>query len=149
MCKLLVFAGVLSKFGAGLFLLVQVVLLLDFTHSWNDSWVEKDEQKWSVQVLLPPSLKQYVFCSKSCLVTDELIGIDRYIALLVVSIGCYLAAFTFSGLLFIWFSPSGHDCGLNVFFLVITMILAFVFGVIALHPAVRITSFCYCFMLCV
>lgn len=98
--------GVLSIFGAGLFLLVQVVLLLDFTHSWNDSWVEKDEQKW-------------------------------YIALLVVSIGCYLAAFTFSGLLFIWFNPSGHDCGLNVFFLVMTMILAFVFAVIALHPAVN------------
>lgn len=52
LCKLLLFAGVLSIFGAGLFLLVQVVLLLDFTHSWNDSWVEKDEQKWSVQVLL-------------------------------------------------------------------------------------------------
>ncbi|KAG6575017.1 Serine incorporator 3 [Cucurbita argyrosperma subsp. argyrosperma] len=98
--------GVLSIFGAGLFLLVQVILLLDFTHSWNDSWVEKDERKW-------------------------------YIALLVVSIGCYLAAFAIPGLLFIWFNPSGHDCGLNVFFLVMTMILAFVFAVIALHPAVN------------
>ncbi|KGN47263.1 serine incorporator 3 [Cucumis sativus] len=98
--------GVLSIFGAGLFLLVQVVLLLDFTHSWNDSWVEKDEQKW-------------------------------YVALLVVSIGCYLGTYIFSGLLFIWFNPSGHDCGLNVFFLVMTMILAFVFAVIALHPAVN------------
>lgn len=36
----------LSKFGSGFFLLVQVVILLDFTHSWNDSWVEKDEQRW-------------------------------------------------------------------------------------------------------
>lgn len=45
-----VFPGTLSKFGAGLFLLVQVIILLDFTHSWNDAWVEKDEQKWSVQV---------------------------------------------------------------------------------------------------
>lgn len=42
----LYFAGILSKFGAGLFLLVQVVLLLDFTYAWNDAWVEKDEQKW-------------------------------------------------------------------------------------------------------
>ncbi|KAF3457208.1 hypothetical protein FNV43_RR01865 [Rhamnella rubrinervis] len=98
--------GILSKFGAGLFLLVQVIILLDFTHSWNDAWVEKDEQKW-------------------------------YVALLVVSIGCYLAAFTFSGLLFIWFNPSGHDCGLNVFFIVMTMILAFAFAIIALHPKVN------------
>lgn len=39
----------LSKFGSGLFLLVQVIILLDFTHSWNDAWVEKDERKWLVQ----------------------------------------------------------------------------------------------------
>ncbi|KAK4587099.1 hypothetical protein RGQ29_024001 [Quercus rubra] len=98
--------GTLSKFGAGLFLLVQVLILLDFTHAWNDAWVEKDEQKW-------------------------------YIALLVISIGCYIIAFTFSGILFIWFNPSGQDCGLNVFFIVMTMILAFAFAIIALHPAVN------------
>ncbi|KAJ4722359.1 Serine incorporator like [Melia azedarach] len=98
--------GTISKFGAGLFLLVQVLILLDFVHSWNDAWVAKDEQKW-------------------------------YVALLVISIGCYLAAFTFSGILFIWFNPSGNDCGLNVFFIVMTMILAFVFAVIALHPSVN------------
>lgn len=45
-------AGDVSKFGAGLFLLVQVLILLDFTHSWNDTWVEKDEQKWWVVVLI-------------------------------------------------------------------------------------------------
>lgn len=98
--------GTISKFGAGLFLLVQVIILLDFTHSWNDAWVEKDEQKW-------------------------------YIALLVISVVCYLAAFAFSGILFIWFNPSGHDCGLNIFFIVMTMILAFVFAIIALHPMVN------------
>ncbi|XP_052208300.1 uncharacterized protein LOC127812054 isoform X2 [Diospyros lotus] len=95
-----------SKFGAGLFLLVQVVILLDATHSWNDSWVAKDEHKW-------------------------------YYALLGVSVACYIAAFTISGVLFIWFNPSGHDCGLNIFFLVMTMILAFAFAVIALHPSVN------------
>ncbi|XP_059463192.1 uncharacterized protein LOC132192024 [Corylus avellana] len=98
--------GIVSKFGAGLFLLVQVIILLDCTHSWNDAWVEKDEQKW-------------------------------YIALLSVSVVCYIAAFAFSGILFIWFNPSGDDCGLNVFFIVMTMILAFVFGIIALHPTVN------------
>lgn len=36
-----------------------------------------------------------------------------------------------------WFNPSGHDCGLNVFFIVMTMILAFVFAIVALHPAVN------------
>ncbi|KAI4342776.1 hypothetical protein MLD38_027360 [Melastoma candidum] len=95
-----------SKFGAGLFLLVQVIILLDFTHSWNDAWVEKDEQKW-------------------------------YVALLVISVGCYIAAFTLSGILFIWFDPSGEDCGLNISFLVMTMALGFIFGVVALHPRIN------------
>lgn len=26
--------------------MVQVIILLDFVHAWNDSWVAKDEQKW-------------------------------------------------------------------------------------------------------
>ncbi|XP_057771827.1 uncharacterized protein LOC130991558 isoform X2 [Salvia miltiorrhiza] len=98
--------GVISKFGAGCFLLVQVLILLDATHSWNDSWVAKDEQKW-------------------------------YLALLAVSVACYLGAFTFTGVLFIWFNPSGNDCGLNVFFLVTNFILAFAFAIIALHPKVN------------
>ncbi|GAV60906.1 Serinc domain-containing protein [Cephalotus follicularis] len=98
--------GTLSKFGAGLFLLVQVIILLDCVHTWNDAWVAKDEQKW-------------------------------YAALLVISVACYLAAFTFAGILFIWFNPSGHDCGLNIFFIVMTMILAFAFAIIALHPAIN------------
>ncbi|KAK4767441.1 hypothetical protein SAY86_015191 [Trapa natans] len=95
----------ISKFGAGMFLLVQVIILLDFTHSWNDAWVEKDEQKW-------------------------------YIALLVISIVCYIATFTFGGILFIWFNPSGHDCGLNVFFMVMSLILPVIFTIVALHPTV-------------
>ncbi|KAF9686295.1 hypothetical protein SADUNF_Sadunf03G0144000 [Salix dunnii] len=100
-----------SKFGSGLFLLVQVVLLLDFVHGWNDKWVGYDEKFW-------------------------------YVALLVVSLVCYLGTFAFSGLLFHWFTPSGQDCGLNTFFIVMTLIFAFVFAIIALHPAVSFNSLC-------
>ncbi|CAH2037397.1 unnamed protein product [Thlaspi arvense] len=113
----------MSKFGAGFFLLVQVVLLLDFVHGWNDTWVGYDEQFW-------------------------------YAALLVVSLVCYLATFVFSGLLFHWFTPSEHDCGLNTFFIVMTLIFVFVFAVVVLHPAVggsilpaSVISF-YCMYLC-
>jgi len=48
-----IFTGFIAKFGAGLFLLIQVIILLDFTHSWNDAWVEKDEQKWYAEFLVP------------------------------------------------------------------------------------------------
>ncbi|KAM3701811.1 hypothetical protein ACJW31_05G203300 [Castanea mollissima] len=96
----------ISKFGSGLFLLVQVVLLLDFVHGWNDKWVGFDEQFW-------------------------------YIALFVVSLVCYVGTFVFSGFLFYWFTPSGQDCGLNTFFIVMTLIFAFLFAIVALHPAVN------------
>lgn len=41
-----------SKFGSGLFLLVQVVLLLDFVHRWNDTWVGYGEQFWLVLAII-------------------------------------------------------------------------------------------------
>ncbi|XP_026445149.1 probable serine incorporator [Papaver somniferum] len=46
---------------------------------------------------------------------------------------CYMTAFTISGLMFAWFNPSGHDCKLNVFFIVMTIILAFGFVIITLQ----------------
>ncbi|VAI50592.1 unnamed protein product [Triticum turgidum subsp. durum] len=61
----------------------------------------------------------------------------RYMALLVVSVVCYIGSFAFSGLLFHWFTPSGQDCGLNMFFIVSTLILVFVFAIVALHPKVN------------
>ena len=100
------FYETISKFGSGFFLLVQVVLLLDFVHGWNDKWVGYDEKFW-------------------------------YVALFVVSLVCYLATFVFSGLLFHWFTPSGQDCGLNTFFIVMTLMCVFMFLVVALHPAVN------------
>ncbi|OMO65935.1 TMS membrane protein/tumor differentially expressed protein [Corchorus olitorius] len=46
------FYETISKFGSGLFLLVQVVLLLDFVHGWNDKWVGYDEQFWYVALFV-------------------------------------------------------------------------------------------------
>ncbi|XP_058069785.1 uncharacterized protein LOC131218921 [Magnolia sinica] len=55
-------------------------------------------------------------------------------ALFVVSLVCYVETFSFSGLLVHWFTPSGHDCGLNTF-IIMTLILVFIFAIVALHPA--------------
>ncbi|KAI5660369.1 hypothetical protein M9H77_29162 [Catharanthus roseus] len=100
------FYETISKFGSGFFLLVQVVLLLDFVHGWNDKWVGYDEQFW-------------------------------YMALLVVSLVCYIGTFAFSGLLFYFFTASGHDCGMNTFFIVMTLIFVVVFAIVTLHPSVN------------
>ncbi len=30
--------GYLARFGSGIFLIVQMVILLDFAQTWNDTW---------------------------------------------------------------------------------------------------------------
>jgi hypothetical protein len=37
-------AGWAARFGSGLFLIIQMIILLDFTQSWNDAWVANGEQ---------------------------------------------------------------------------------------------------------
>lgn len=69
--------------------------------------------------------------------------IYRFIALFVVSLVCYVATFALSGLLFHFFTPSGQDCGTNMFFIVMTLIVVFVFAIISLHPAVSFCTFAY------
>lgn len=146
--QILHFVESISKFGSGLFLLVQVVLLLDFVHGWNDKWVGFDEQFWlvlafvisfSISSLLPLIafclLIEYIFTPLNQI---YLLYLYRYIALFVVSLVCYVGTFVFSGFLFYWFTPSGQDCGLNTFFIVMTLIFAFLFAIVALHPAVSI-----------
>ena len=54
-----------------------------------------------------------------------------------------MGTFAFSGLLFHWFTASGQDCGLNTFFIVMTLIFAFVFAIAALHPAVSLILFVF------
>ncbi|KAF9609294.1 hypothetical protein IFM89_015539 [Coptis chinensis] len=49
-----------GNLARGMFLLVQVVLLLDFVHGWNDSWVKKDEQFWLVEFLYPSDYVGYL-----------------------------------------------------------------------------------------
>ncbi|KAI3888097.1 hypothetical protein MKW92_006083 [Papaver armeniacum] len=55
---------------------------------------------------------------------------------------CYITAFTISGLMFAWFNPSGHDCNLNAFFIVMTIILAFGFVIITLQSFAIFCYFC-------
>ncbi|XP_024530239.1 probable serine incorporator [Selaginella moellendorffii] len=51
--------GRLSRFGSGLFLLVQMVVLLDFTYNWNAAWIAKESQFW-YNALLAVSFVCYI-----------------------------------------------------------------------------------------
>lgn len=40
-----------ARIGSGLFLVVQMVILLDFAAAWNDSWVSKHSENWLYALL--------------------------------------------------------------------------------------------------
>lgn len=40
-----------ARFGSGVFLVIQMVILLDFTAAWNSSWVQKESEAWLYALL--------------------------------------------------------------------------------------------------
>lgn len=37
-------SGWAARFGSGVFLIIQMIILLDFTQAWNDLWVANGEE---------------------------------------------------------------------------------------------------------
>ncbi|KAM9758229.1 serine incorporator 1 [Menidia menidia] len=100
---------VIGSCGAFFFILIQLVLLVDFAHSWNESWVAKMEN-----------------------------GNSRgwYAALLAVMILNYIISFTAVGLFFHFYTkPDG--CFLNKFFISFNMALCMVASVISVLDKVQ------------
>jgi hypothetical protein len=98
-----------ARGASGVFLVVQMIILLDFAYVWNESWTAKSEQRraW--------------------------LG-----ALLAATLACYAGALTLLGLAFRWFHPHGAgDCSLNVFLITLALLLGVAYSVAALHPQVQ------------
>eukprot|EP00889_Picochlorum_renovo_P000144 jgi/Picre1/27174/NNA_000143.t1 len=77
-------------------------------NAWNEAWVFEGEE-------------------------DE-----RYLyALLVATVGAYGASCVMIVLSYVWFSPSGPDCSLNMSLITIGLIACVVLSILTLHPSVR------------
>jgi serine incorporator 1/3 len=95
--------------GGFAFILIQLVLIVDFAHNWADIWVgnyEDTESKGWFIALMSATFAQYVV---------SLIGII---------------------LLFTYYTTS-DDCGLNKFFISFNMILCFVVSILSITPTVQ------------
>ncbi|KAL3058021.1 hypothetical protein OYC64_010239 [Pagothenia borchgrevinki] len=100
---------VVGSGGAFCFILIQLVLLVDFAHSWNESWVEKMETG-----------------SSRC----------WYAALLVVTLINYIMSFTAVVLFFIFYTkPDG--CSINKFFISFNMLFCLVASFLSVLPKVQ------------
>nr|XP_003199457.1 serine incorporator 1-like [Danio rerio] len=95
--------------GAFCFILIQLVLLIDFAHSWNESWVDKmekeNEKRW-------------------------------YIALVLVTGLNYILSFSAALLCFsIYTQPEG--CVLNKFFICFNMLLCVTASALSVLPTIQ------------
>ncbi|XP_071329180.1 serine incorporator 1 [Trachinotus anak] len=100
---------VVGSGGAFFFILIQLVLLVDFAHSWNEAWVEKMET-----------------------------GNSRgwYAALLAVTILNYILSFTAVALFFIFYTkPDG--CFINKFFISFNMLFCVMASVVSVLHKVQ------------
>ncbi|MEQ2257745.1 hypothetical protein ILYODFUR_037906, partial [Ilyodon furcidens] len=101
---------IIGSGGAFFFILIQLVLLVDFAHSWNESWIENMDK-----------------------------GNSRgwYTALLAVMILNYITAFIAVVLCFIFYTkPDG--CIINKFFISFNVVLCTVASVVSVLRKVQV-----------
>nr|XP_015220060.1 PREDICTED: serine incorporator 3 [Lepisosteus oculatus] len=100
---------VVGTSGAFCFILIQLVLLVDFAHSWNESWVEKMEEGNSR-------------CWYAALLSVT--GLNYVLSLIAV-------------VLFYVFYTHPEDCALNKFFISFNMLLCIGASVVSVLPKVQ------------
>ncbi|KAF2355212.1 Serine incorporator/TMS membrane protein [Trinorchestia longiramus] len=95
--------------GGFMFIIIQLVLIIDFAHSWAESWIEKLEESESR---------------------------GWYCALFSASFLNYAASITAVALLFVYYTVP-TDCGLHKFFISLNLILCVVISVVSVLPKVQ------------
>lgn len=103
--------GWIMVVGAGFFIIVQLMLLVEFAYSWNESWVLKMEDEE----------------------TDG--GSKWYYLLLVCTLVMIFGSIALTGVMYKFFATSG--CGLNTFYITANLIMGLILCVLSLHPRVR------------
>ncbi|GFR42829.1 hypothetical protein Agub_g3786 [Astrephomene gubernaculifera] len=84
-----------ARIGSGIFLIIQMIILLDFVQCWNDSWVAagEDDERWL-----------YGLMGLTCT--------------------AYTGTLTLAGLMYYWFKPAGAgSCSLNIALITLTLVL--------------------------
>lgn len=98
--------GWVARVLSGIFLVIQMLLLLDFAYAWSDSWVNTEDNRWLVALLV---------CTLGCFA------------------GAFtVIGFSFKW----FHPASAGDCSLNVFLITLTLILGLAYSALALHPSV-------------
>ncbi|KAK9504116.1 hypothetical protein O3M35_010524 [Rhynocoris fuscipes] len=98
-----------GMFGGFAFILVQLILIVDFAHTWAETWVTNYEETESR---------------------------GWYAALMLTMLINYALAITGIVLLYVYFTQP-DDCSLNKFFISINLIICFIASIISILPDVQ------------
>jgi len=97
--------------GAGFFILIQLMLLIEFAYSWNETWLRKMED-------------------------EEMDGNKRfYYFLLTATFGLIGGSIAITGVMYKIFGHS--SCNLNIFFITFNLIIGVVYCLLSIHPKIR------------
>lgn len=96
--------------GGFLFILIQLILIIDFAHSWANSWVEKFEETQSK---------------------------GWYCALLTFTLLHYALAIAAVVLFYIFYTQGDDGCTLQKFFISINLIICVILSVVSVLPKVQ------------
>ncbi|KAF8920101.1 TMS membrane protein/tumor differentially expressed protein [Mucidula mucida] len=99
-----------SLIGATLFILLGLILLVDFAHSWSEMCMENWENSSTGS-----NLWQWILVGSTA--------------------SMYIFTITMTTLLFVFFGGSG--CGLNRFFIAFNLILSIIITIMCVHPVVQ------------
>lgn len=101
---------VIGMIGGFLFLLIQLVLIVDFAHAWNERWLgkyEESQSKW------------------------------WFVGLLFFTVFFYMLTLALIVLYYIYYTNNLTGCGLHKFFISFNMILCFVVSIISILPPIQ------------
>ncbi|CAF0745212.1 unnamed protein product [Adineta steineri] len=100
---------VIGLIGGFMFILVQLLLSIDFVHSWNESWIDHVES----------GSKKHGY------------------GLLFFTFLFYALSITGIVLFYVYYAPDRNICRLHTFFISFNLCLCFIFSIISILPRVR------------
>lgn len=96
--------------GSAIFILIQLILLVDFAHSWTESWVGKFEQ------------------TQSKIWATALVG---------ATVVLYLLSVTLTVLMYIFFMENPSSCWYNPMFVTLNLVFCLFISVASVHPKLQ------------
>jgi hypothetical protein len=104
--------GWLALGFSGIFIVIQLIYLIDFAHSWAENWIDKMED-------------------------SEETGKKWFALLLGASIVLLAISFVLTVVMYAYFCSDGVECGKNVAVISINVALCFLLSILSIHPKIQ------------